>query len=325
MKWKALTILHGWVGEETPFEQMPLAMFMRVRVFLILGCLYLLHTSFSFHGLANEENQATMISSIEVDIACLVDGSESCSTDSKNHMIEYFSADWCIPCTDVDAVLSTLVKNDTNIVLHQSSNFDDNYTSASFIHFEGDYRLLYFPSVVYNGEYLFTGNRQVLDLEALTNTTSLQSMDTDNIFVNSTLFFTGSSMEYWEIWYTIPVVKERSGVTFDLVQSVAYVSSENPQLDVNKTFDIQQGGKLFINSWTYGERSQFSQGSNATASGFYFLNTPGDQEQIQSTSSQTNLPYIVGGVLFLLLYPALVSHYNLMRKTSTRVDGDSDE
>ncbi len=313
------------MGEETPFEQMPLPMFMHVRVFMVLGCLCLLLTSFSFHGLANDENQATMVSSIEVNIACLVDGNDSCSIDSKNHMIEYFSADWCIPCTDVDVVLATLVENDTSIILHQSSNFDDNYTSASFIHFEGDYRLLYFPSVVYNGEYLFTGNRQVLDLEALTNTTSLQSMDTDNIFVNSTLFFTGSSSEYWEIWYTIPVVKERSGITFDLVQSVAYVSSETPRLDVNETFDIQHGGKLFINSWTYGERSQFSQGSNATASGFEFLNTPEDQEQKHSTSSQTNLPYIVGGVLFLLPYPALVSHYNLMRKPSIREDGDSDE
>jgi hypothetical protein len=313
------------VGEETPFEQMPPPVFMHVRVFMVLGCICLLHTSISFHGLANEENQATMTSSIEVDIACLVDENESCSSDSKNHMIEYFSADWCIPCTDVDAVLSTLMENDTNIVLHQSSNFDENYTSASFAHFEGEYRLLYFPSVVYNGEFLFTGNRQVLDLEALTNTTSLQSIDTDDVLVNTTLFFTGSSLEYWEIWYTIPVVKERSGVTFDLVQSVAYISSDTPQLDVNETFDIQQGGKLFINSWTYGERGQFIQGSNASASGFDFLRTPEDQQQKDSTSTQTNLPYIVGGVLFLLLYPALVSHYNLMRKQSMRGNEHSEE
>ncbi len=313
------------MGEETPFEQMPLPMFMHVRVFMVLGCLCLLHTSVSFHGLANEEPQATMVSSIQVDIACLVDENDSCTTDSKSHMIEYFSADWCDPCTDVDVVLSTLVENDTNIILHQSSNFDDDYTSASFIHFEGEYRLLYFPSVVYNGEYLFTGNRQVLDLEALTNTTSLQSMDTDEILVNSTLFFTGSSSEYWEVWYTIPVMKERSGVTFDRVEYVAYVTSETPHLDVNETFDLSHGGKLFINSWTYGERSQFLQGSNATASGFDFLNTPGDQDLKHSTSTQTNLPYIVGGVLFLLLYPALVSHYNLMRKPSNRGDGDSDE
>jgi len=313
------------VGEETPFEQMPLPMFMHVRVFTLLGCLCLLLSSFSFHGVAHEEYQATMISSIEVDIACLVDENDSCSIDSKNHMIEYFSADWCTPCTDVDGVLSSLVENDTNIVLHQSSNFDENYTSASFIHFEGEYRLLYFPSVVYNGEYLFTGNRQVLDLEALTNTTSLEPMDTEDILVNSTLFFTGSSLEYWEVWYTIPVLKERSGVTFDVVESVAYVSSESPQLDVNETFDLRHGGKLFINSWTNGERSQFLQGSNATASGFDFLSTPGDQGQKYSTTTQTNLPYIVGGLLFLLLYPALVSHYNLMRKPSFRGDGDSEE
>ncbi len=306
------------MGEETPFEQMLPALFMEARVFLAVFLLSTLQFSTPVHGVQSSEQQPTMQSSFEIDYSCPELQNESCSVHPTLHLIEYFSADWCIPCADVDEILSEIESPNTKIILHQASNFDEDYTSASFGHFEGEYRLLYFPSVVYNGMYLFTGSRQALDIEAQLNSTSLPPFSFADIFDGRQLVFNGSDNEYWEIWYTEPMIKNRSDVEFNVVQSVAYLNEEEPRLNISEVFALDEQGSIQVNVWTYGQRGKFLAGSNATLSGFDFLDESFEPDQQSSHQGDQNLPLYVGGILFLLLYPALVSHYRMMRKSTPK-------
>jgi len=294
------------------------ALFMEARVFLAVFLLSTLQFSTPVHGVQSSEQQPTMQSSFEIDYSCPELQNESCSVHPTLHLIEYFSADWCIPCADVDEILSEIELPNTKIILHQASNFDEDYTSASFGHFEGEYRLLYFPSVVYNGMYLFTGSRQALDIEAQLNSTSLPPFSFADIFDGRQLVFNGSDNEYWEIWYTEPMIKNRSDVEFNVVQSVAYLNEEEPRLNISEVFALDEQGSIQVNVWTYGQRGKFLAGSNATLSGFDFLDESFEPDQQSSHQGDQNLPLYVGGILFLLLYPALVSHYRMMRKSTPK-------
>ncbi|MDA0715175.1 MAG: hypothetical protein O2866_05900 [archaeon] len=291
---------------------------MEARVFLAVFLLSTLQFSTPVHGVQSSEQQPTMQSSFEIDYSCPELQNESCSVHPTLHLIEYFSADWCIPCADVDEILSEIELPNTKIILHQASNFDEDYTSASFGHFEGEYRLLYFPSVVYNGMYLFTGSRQALDIEAQLNSTSLPPFSFADIFDGRQLVFNGSDNEYWEIWYTEPMIKNRSDVEFNVVQSVAYLNEEEPRLNISEVFALDEQGSIQVNVWTYGQRGKFLAGSNATLSGFDFLDESFEPDQQSSHQGDQNLPLYVGGILFLLLYPALVSHYRMMRKSTPK-------
>ncbi len=295
------------------------ALFMEARVVITVLLLSSIHFSTFVDGLETEEQQPIMLSSFEIDYTCPDPQNESCSVQPTTHLIEYFSADWCRPCVDVDRNLSKIDAPSTKILLHQASNFDENYTSASFAYFEGDYRLLYFPSVVYNGQYLFTGSRQAMDLEAHINSTSLSPPSFTGIFDGSHLMFNGTENEYWEIWYSEPETKNRSGVEFNVVQSVAYVHQNAPMLNLSESFELHEQGSIQVNVWTYGQRGTFIPGSNATLSGFDFFFESDDSDKQSSHDGNKNLPIFVGGILFLLLYPALVSHYRMMRNSTKHV------
>ena len=141
---------------------------------------------------------------------CLVNS--SCDLHQPAQLIEYFSADWCEPCEQVSQQVNSLNGTDHFIIQHHPSNQDLTFLSESKLRFDLEYRLLFYPSLVVNGNHLLTGTRQAMDLNyTLENSTAnwsgLESMSVEN----GTLDWNGSAEDVLRIWYIEPTPHTSEG------------------------------------------------------------------------------------------------------------------
>ena len=91
----------------------------------------------------------------------------SCEPTKPPHIVEYFSADWCEPCVQVGDQLSNLSSEEAIVLQHHSSSQDATFLSASKLKYDHEFRLLFYPSIVVDGQNLLTGSRQALDLSLI--------------------------------------------------------------------------------------------------------------------------------------------------------------
>ena len=135
------------------------------------------------------EHQAELRSALTVDVDCLFLDNLTCEFEQAQHTLDYFSADWCGPCVDVDYTLSELNQENLSVLLHPVSFEDETYSYDSILLFEETYRLLIIPSVIVNGETLYTGSRQTDDLSVGINATESLHERTNISIQNKTIMF----------------------------------------------------------------------------------------------------------------------------------------
>lgn len=117
------------------------------------------------------------------------------------HFIEYFSADWCEPCTVLDHDLEDLIDNETFVMRHHPSPQDLTYNSISNQRFNVLYRLLFLPTLIHNGEGLLTGTSQAQELgEVLSNSTSVFTGLTDVEISNDSVSWNTSVEGTVTVW-----------------------------------------------------------------------------------------------------------------------------
>jgi len=86
-----------------------------------------------------------------IDSQC-IEEDDVCEATRAGNIIEYFGADWCEPCLEVENFLMNYEKENTVMIQHHASVFDHSYLNHSKFRFDNIFRLLFIPSLVLNGQ-----------------------------------------------------------------------------------------------------------------------------------------------------------------------------
>ena len=97
-----------------------------------------------------------------IDSECLDE--QLCHAWRPLHLIEYYGADWCEPCLDVELSLENIDTTKYAVIQHHPSVLDSSYLNFSNQRYETDFRLIFIPSIVIDGEGLLTGTKQANEL-----------------------------------------------------------------------------------------------------------------------------------------------------------------
>ncbi len=236
----------------------------------------------------------------------------TCEPTQPDHLIEYFSADWCDPCLQVSDQLNNHSENMSVILQHHPSALDETFLSDSKLRFDLEYRLLFYPSIVVDGSFLLTGSRQAMDLNTTMDNSPTNWSGFDSIeYVNGTLSWNASTGEVVRIWQLEPTPhtslnRTHTNLARQLVAvplNASSVAIETRDLPANTTFVVMLENE--------GIR-QLSAGSLAPT-GLVDVSPDDDMATAQVSSlSPSNLALIVAAFLIALLAPAFVLQRNIM-------------
>ena len=136
----------------------------------------------------------------------------SCEPTKPPHIVEYFSADWCEPCVQVGDQLSNLSSEEAIVLQHHPSSQDATFLPASKLKYDHEFRLLFYPSIVVDGQNLLTGSRQALDLNSVmeNSTPSWSGLETLRV-ENATLSWDASLNGTVSVWMLAPTPHQLSG------------------------------------------------------------------------------------------------------------------
>ena len=267
-----------------------------------------------------EESTAASGATLDVMVltaSCL--SNETCEAQRPSHLIEYFSADWCEPCEQVSDQLRNLTDPSTIVLQHHPSPQDETFLSASKLRNDVDYRLMFYPSLVVDGEHLLTGTRQAMDLESLmenqTNTwNGLSQVES----VNGTLRWNTSSNGSLAVWLMAPVPHETTG---ELHPSVAYRRLSTTADAGELVLDAEQwmdNTSLVVLLEREGVRP-LSVASLAPT-GSLDPRDGGEEIPVPPQQNEAIVPMLVGLALVIALLPAMASHVRLSRAKSDAPD-----
>ena len=242
-------------------------------------------------------------------LSCLEN--RSCEVTKPDHLIEYFSADWCEPCVQVGEQLEGLSSEKTVVLQHHSSPQDATFLSDSKLKYDQEFRLLFYPSIVVNGDHLLTGSRQALDLPSvMENATPVWSGLESFAVENRSLNWDASVDGTVAVWMLAPTPHQESGKIHAAVayERLAVDASEGSlALDVdnlreNTSFVVllEQPGRR-----TLTVASLAPTGPMDVSEGGETLTAPG------ASLFDRELATVVGLVLVLSLAPAFVIHREL--------------
>lgn len=267
---------------------------------------------------------------VMMDVAFMPKGcleNATCEAHRPNHLIEYFSADWCEPCVQVGETLNGLASNQTVVLQHHPSPQDLTFLSDSKQRNDADYRLLFFPSIVLDGTHLFTGTRQAMDLVSTVENKSSDWQGLDNVsLTNSTLRWDASINGTVVVWALAPTPHEVSGKVHP---SVAYerfaTKASDGELVVNTSI-LAANTSLVILLERDGVRN-LTVASLAPTGAMDLIDNSEGSTTSPSAKSETYLPALVSVFLMLMLLPAIVTHLRLTRdgKTETSMKNGSEE
>lgn len=242
--------------------------------------------------------------------SCLTN--ETCEAKRPSHLIEYFSADWCEPCEQVSEQLQNLSDLHAVVLQHHPSPQDETFLSDSKLRNDVDYRLMFYPSLVVDGEHLLTGTRQAMDLDSLMeNQTSEWSGLREVELVNGTLRWNTSINETLVAWLVAPVPHETTG---EVHPSVAYrrLSTSADEGELALDADPWMDNTSVVVLLEREGRRALTVASLAPT-GSFDLNDDGEDLPLKQQHNEAMVPVLVGLALVLALLPAMVSHVRLLR------------
>ena len=153
------------------------------------------------HGIGSPHSEGYIIDVIVVDLDC--EENLTCVSRPSN-IIEYFGADWCTECPEVEDQLNNTSDNQSIILSHRPSTSDDFWLEDSRKRFLETYGLWGYPTIVVDGHYALAGPTQSRELDSLlSESISNYSGITNVSMVNDSLYlegnFTGLSIDVWTV------------------------------------------------------------------------------------------------------------------------------
>ena len=245
--------------------------------------------------------------------------SSTCEPTQPDHLVEYFSADWCEPCLQVSDQLNNLSENGSVMLQHHPSTFDETFLSDSKLRFDVEYRLLFYPSIVVDGSFLLTGSRQALDLNATMANSSTNWSGLDSIeYVNETLSWNISNDEIVRIWQLEPTPHTSLNRTHsNLARQLVPIPVNASSVTINVS-DLSEHTAFVVMLENEGVR-HLRAGSLAPTGLVDVSPEDGTEKEQISSLRPSHLALIVTAFLIAMMAPALILHRNEMLR-----DGQQD-
>ena len=243
-------------------------------------------------------------------LECLTNA--SCEPTKPPHIVEYFSADWCEPCVQVGDQLSNLSSEEAIVLQHHPSSQDATFLSASKLKYDHEFRLLFYPSIVVDGQNLLTGSRQALDLNSVMENSTPSWSGLESLRMeNATLSWDASLNGTVSVWMLAPTSHQLSGkihpavayehVAVEAVEGSITLDEEGLRENTSFVVLLEQPGRrtLTVASLAPTGPVDVSDGrevATTTLTGWF----------------NADFAMVVGLVLVLSLAPAFVIHRELM-------------
>jgi len=248
-----------------------------------------------------------------MDSTCLDE--ESCTSWRPNNLIEYFGADWCEPCIEVEEEIRSIDSNQSVIIQHHPSNSDQTFFIQSKMKFENQYRLLFIPSIVVNGESLLTGSSQALEInQVLENQNQTFSGISDITYMNGTLYWNASDGYNLNIWKLENTMHEFENYSHpNLATSLLSFKSENKSANISEWLENWDGRLVFMLE-DIGPAKLIS--ASTLPSGNYDFNSDDSKysEELRNEKLNPSIIAIITGLIMLaILLPALIMFQGLRK------------
>ena len=239
-----------------------------------------------------------------IDSGCLDE--QVCHAWRPLHIIEYYGADWCEPCMEVELSLENIDTTKYAVIQHHPSPLDYSYLNYSNQRYETDFRLIFIPSIVIDGQGLLTGTKQATELNQslANNQTQFSGINELNIN-NSILNWDTSSNHTLKIWKTESTSHEFDNRNLSHL-AVDYIEINHEQSQLNLTDWLDNWtGKLIFTLESNGIRMLNSLSQSPT--GDMDFNSEEETVPILSkTDDSPMLAIMVFVALFVTLLPALI-------------------
>jgi hypothetical protein len=237
----------------------------------------------------------------------------SCEIYQPIHLLEYFSADWCEPCEQVSQQVNALNQTDAFVIQHHPSNQDLTFLAESKLRFDQEFRLLFYPSLVVDGDHLLTGTRQAMDLSSTLNNSTPNSSGLESMLVqNGTVSWNASEGHVIRIWYIEPTPhSSENRVHPHLARASWELNSSISSYNLTQ-FETARNGSFAVMLERPGIRTLTVSSDAPTGR----VEVDGQESDLSSEDQRWNPAWLAaataGGLLFLLL-PALFMHRSLMK------------
>jgi hypothetical protein len=168
----------------------------------LFGVILFLSTFAGAHGLEGAHSEGYIVDVIVIDLEC--DENETC-VSRPNNIVEYYGADWCDECPEVEEQLNKSSYNDTVIISHRPSTSDDFWLQESRDRFLGVYGLWGYPTLAIDGHYILAGPTQSRELDSLlsdsvSNYTGISNVSLNNNTLNVEGEFEGLTIDVWTVY-----------------------------------------------------------------------------------------------------------------------------
>jgi len=173
------------------------------RLFLayLLGVVTILPVIVTSHGIPGAHSEGYVADVLVVDLNC--DANETCVSRPAN-FVEYYGADWCEECPDVEQQLRNMSNEKVVTISHRPSSSDDFWLQASKERFLDVYGLWGYPTIAVDGHYIFAGPTQSKQLDSLLSEYDSNYSGITNVTINGSTIsldgnFTNMSIDIWTI------------------------------------------------------------------------------------------------------------------------------
>ena len=153
------------------------------------------------HGIEGAHSEGYIIDVIVVDLEC--EENYTCVSRASN-IIEYFGADWCDECPDVEKTLNETPNQSEIILSHRPSTTDEFWLPASRERFLDVYGLWGYPTIALDGHYILAGPTQAKELNSLlsssiSNYSGITNATLDNNSLSLEGQFDNLSIDVWTV------------------------------------------------------------------------------------------------------------------------------
>lgn len=253
-----------------------------------------------------------------IDSECLDE--QLCHAWRPLHLIEYYGADWCEPCLDVELSLENIDTTKYAVIQHHPSVLDSSYLNFSNQRYETDFRLIFIPSIVIDGEGLLTGTKQANELNQNLPNNQTEFIGINELSItNSILSWNTTTNHTLKVWKTESTPHEfdnrnLSNLAVDYIE----LNHDQSQLDLTNWLD-NWTGRLIFTMESNGIRMLNSLSKSPTGD----IDLNDDEETVpifSKTDDSPMLAIMVFIALFAALLPALI-----MWKSLQKIDSDESE
>ena len=171
----------------------------------LLACLFGAITVFSgfagAHGLEENHSEGYIVDVIVIDLQC--EENQTCVSRPSN-IVEYFGADWCTKCPEVETQLNETSNQSALILSHRPSSSDDFWLQESRDRFLNVYGLWGYPTLIIDGHYILAGPTQSRELnellvESISNYSGITNASLDNNTLTIEGSFDGQVIDVWTV------------------------------------------------------------------------------------------------------------------------------